>query len=161
VLVGGRTQFRDESTLSVEYYYQSDGYSALEFEDYLRLLSRAQMAGLTSAAQPMGGSSGAVPQRFTFDPLRRHYLILSYNKPKIRDDFAIGATLIAGLADLSGTISPSASWNAKEWLTLSLYGFVPIRGIPVGTVSVNDVSYSEYSLLPMDFRFLFEARAYY
>jgi hypothetical protein len=34
VLVGGRTQFRDESTLSVEYYYQSDGYSALEFEDY-------------------------------------------------------------------------------------------------------------------------------
>ena len=161
LLVGGRTQFRDESTLSVEYYYQADGYSALEFEDYLRLASRAQMAGLTGVGQPTGGSTGAIPQRFTFDPLRRHYLILSYNKPKIRDDFAIGATLIAGLADLSGTLSPTFSWNAQEWLTLSLYGFIPIRGIPVGTVSVNDVNYSEYSLLPMDFRFLFEARAYY
>ena len=102
-----------------------------------------------------------MPQRFTFDPLRRHYLIVSYNKPKIRDDFSVGATLIAGLTDLSGTLSPTVSWNAQEWLTLSLFGFVPIRGIPVGTVTVSDVQYSEYSLLPMDFRFLFEARAYY
>jgi len=161
VLVGGRTQFRDESTLSLEYYYQSDGYSAQEFEDYLRLLSRAQMAGISPAGQPAGGTNGSVPQRFTFDPLRRHYLIVSYNKPKIRDDFSVGATLIAGLTDLSGTLSPTVSWNAQEWLTLSLFGFVPIRGIPVGTVTVNDVQYSEYSLLPMDFRFLFEARAYY
>lgn len=161
VLVGGRTQFRDESLLSLEYYYQGDGYSDVEFEDFLKLLHRAQAAGLSSLLQPAGGSSGAVPQRFTFDPLRRHYLILSYSKPKIRDDFTIGATLIAGLTDLSGTISPSVSWNALEWLTLSLYGFIPIRGIPVGTVNVNDVNYSEYSLLPMDFRILFEARAFY
>jgi hypothetical protein len=110
---------------------------------------------------PMGGSNGALPQRFTFDPLRRHYLIVGYTKPKIRDDFSIGATLIAGLTDLSGTISPTASWNAREWLTLSLYGFIPIRGIPVGQVAVNYVRYSEYSLLPIDFRVLFEVRAYY
>jgi len=160
LLVGGRTQFRDESTLSVEYYYQGDGYSAQEFEDYLRLLSRAQMAGI-SPMQPTGGTSGSIPQRFSFDPLRRHYLIVNYNKPKIRDDWAIGATLIAGLTDLSGTLSPTVSWSAQEWLQLSLYGFFPIRGIPVGTVNVNDVNYSEYSLLPMDFRFLFEARAFY
>lgn len=160
ILVGGRTQFRDESTLSLEYYYQSDGYSALEFEDYLRLVSRAQMAGISTLGQTTG-ANGSIPQRFTFDPLRRHYLILSYNKPKIRDDFAIGATLIAGLADLSGTFSPTFSWNAQEWLTLSLFGFVPIRGIPVGPVNVGGTDYSEYSLLPMDFRFLFEARAYY
>lgn len=163
VLVGGRTQFKDESTLSIEYYYQADGYSDLEFGDFLKLLVRAQMFGAAPSAgnTPMGGSSGALPQRFTFDPLRRHYLIMSYNKPKIRDDWTLGATLIAGLTDLSGTLSPTVSWSAKEWLTLSLYGFVPIRGIPVGQVTVNDVSYSEYSLLPIDFRVLFEARAYY
>lgn len=165
VLVGGRTQFRDESTLSLEYYYQADGYSDQEFQDFISLLVRAQMLSAAGAAgtggTPMGGSSGALPQRFTFDPLRRHYLIVSYNKPKIRDDFAIGATLIAGLTDLSGTLSPTFSWSAKEWLTLSLYGFIPIRGIPVGLAKVNDVGYSEYSLLPIDFRVLFEARAYY
>lgn len=165
VLVGGRTQFRDESLLSVEYYFQADGYSDLEFEDFLRVAYRVQqLAGGTGAfpgQNPQGGSMGAVPQRFTFDPLRRHYLIISYNKPKIRDDFTIGATLIAGLSDLSGTISPQVSWNAREWLTLSLFGFVPIRGIPVGQVTIDGNDFSEYSLLPIDFRILFEARAYY
>jgi hypothetical protein len=165
VLVGGRTQFRDESTLSLEYYYQADGYSDLEFEDFLRLLTKAQMANIQTtggtATTLTGGSSGALPQRFTFDPLRRHYLIASYTKTKIKDDWTISAVLIAGLTDLSGTLSPSVSWQTREWLTLSLYGFIPIRGIPVGRVTVNDISYSEYSLVPIDFRVLFEARAFY
>ncbi len=164
VLVGGRTIFKDESSLSIEYYYQADGFSDLEFEDLLRLLTRAQSANLPASGtstMPMGGNSGALPQRFTFDPLRRHYLIISYSKPKIKDDWAINLVLIAGLRDLSGTLSPSVSWNTREWLTLSLYGFVPIRGIPVGQVAVNGTNYAEYSLLPIDFRVLFEARAYY
>ena len=154
LLVGARTQFRDESTLSIEYYYQADGYSDQEFEDFMRLLAKAQMANVTApgtSTMPAGGSSGALPQRFSFDPLRRHYLIASFTKPKIKDDFTIGAVLIAGLTDLSGTLSPSVSWNTREWLSLSLYGFIPIRGIPVGQAKVNDVSYSEYSLLPIDF----------
>lgn len=166
LLVGGRTMFKDESTLSIEYYYQADGYSDTEFEDVIRLLARAQMfnvapMGTTVSSMPMGGSSGALPQRFTFDPLRRHYLIVSYSKPKIRDDWAISAVLIAGLRDLSGTFSPSVSWSAREWLTLSLYGFIPIHGIPVGQAVVNDRGYNEYSLTPIDFRVLFEVRAFY
>jgi hypothetical protein len=163
VLVGGRTQFRDESSLSIEYFYQSDGYSEVEFEDVLRLLTKAQQANVPASltSTTSGGSSGALPQRFTFDPLRRHYLIASYTKPKIKDDWTIAVTLIAGLTDLSGTVSPTVSWNTREWLSLSLYGFIPIRGIPVGTVKINDISYSEYSLFPIDFRVLFEARAFY
>lgn len=161
LVIGGRTQFRDESLLSIEYYYQADGYSDQEFEDYLRVAYRAlQLTGGTSFATGSSGQSG-LPQRFTFDPLRRHYLIISYNKPRIKEDWTIGATLIAGLTDLSGTISPTVSWSVREWLTLSLFGFIPIRGIPVGQVTVNDVAISEYSLLPIDFRFLFEARAFY
>ena len=58
-------------------------------------------------------------------------------------------------------VSPTVSWNVREWLTLSLYGFVPIRGIPVGQAEIDGKSYSEYSLLPFDFRAMFEARAYY
>src|SRR5205085_2732718 len=80
------------------------------------------------------GASGGLPQRFTFDPLRRHYLIASYIKPKIHDDWTVSATLIASLNDLSGLFSPSVAWTPLQWLTLSLYGFVPIRGIPVGQI---------------------------
>lgn len=163
VLVGARTMFRDESSLSIEYYYQADGYDDLAFEDFVRGLVRLQQQFPGAGAQLLGGGgSGASPNRFTFDPLRRHYLIASYSKPRIHDDWTATLVLILGLRDLSGMVSPSVSWNTTEWLTLSLSAFVPIRGIPVGQVDGGDGhQYSEYSLLPFDFRVLFEARAFY
>src|SRR5262249_1196661 len=112
VLVGGRTMFSDESQLSIEYYYQSDGSSALDVEDAVRgliLAKRAQEMGLVGGGAEGGGTSGALPLRFTFDPLRRHYLIASYSKPKIHDDWTVSLVLIAGLRDLSGMISPTIS----------------------------------------------------
>jgi hypothetical protein len=164
VLVGGRTVFTDTSTLNIEYYYQGDGYSNEEFQDVVRLITRAQALNLPIPGfsnTQSAGSSGALPQRYTFNPLRRHYLIVSFSKPKIKDDFTISATLIGGLTDLSGLFSPSVAWNAREWLNLTLYGFIPIRGIPVGQVQANGNNYSEYSLFPVDFRVLFEVRAFY
>ncbi len=164
VLVGGRTMFRDESTLSIEYYYQADGYDDVAFGDFVRGLVQLQKIPGAASALLGGGSSngGATPNRFTFDPLRRHYLIASYSKPRIRDDWTATLVVILGLRDLSGLISPSVSWNTTEWLTLSLTGFIPLRGIPVGQVDGGDGNqYSEYSLLPFDWRVLVEARAFY
>ena len=157
VIVGTRRMFADESMLSVEYYYQRDGYTDQEFADAVALQSYAK-------SQPSVASSstgGALPQRYAFDPLRRHYLIVSYSKPRIADDWTVGAVLVAGLRDLSGVFSPSVTWNAREWLNLGLYGFVPIRGLGVGEASVGDNSFSEYGAMPYAFRVLFEARAYY
>jgi hypothetical protein len=160
VIVGMRTIFKDESSLSIEYYYQSDGYSDLEFEDLVRGLVKANQLGLMTTLTP--SSNGALPSKFTFDPLRRHYLIANFSKPKIKDDWTVGITLIAGLRDLSGLISPTVSWNVLEWLTLSAIGYVPIRGLGVGEVPGGDgKTYSEYALLPFDWRVLFEARAFY
>jgi hypothetical protein len=159
ILVGTRYMFKDESLLSIEYYYQSDGYSDLEFEDVIRGLNIARQRGLNTGMT--GSMNGAVPGKFTFDPLRRHYLILSYSKPRIKDDWTASLTTIVGLTDLSGMITPSVSWNTLEWLTLSLSAFIPVRGIPVNEVTVDGKSYSEYSLLPFDVRVLFEARAFY
>jgi len=162
VIVGTRTLFRDESSLSIEYYYQSDGYSDQDFQDFVRglvLLQKIPGAGNTLTGT---NNTGALPNRFTFDPLRRHYLIASYSKPRIKDDFTATLVLIMGLRDLSAMINPSVAWNALEWLTLTLNGFIPVRGIPVGQVDGgNGRLYNEYSLLPWDWRILFEARAFY
>ena len=157
VIVGSRRMFADESLLSVEYYYRRDGYSDQEFADAVALQAYAK--NLPSTTSDNTGS--ALPQRYAFDPLRRHYLIVSYSKPRIHDDWTVGAVLVAGLRDLSGVFSPSVSWNAREWLNLGLYGFVPIRALGVGETKVGEKSYSEYSLSPYTFRVLFEARAYY
>jgi len=155
VLVGTRRQFADESLLSLEYYYQGDGYTDSEFSRAVQL-----MVGNTTSTG--GGDQGsALPQRFSFDPMRRHYLFASYSKPRIFDDWTVGAVLIAGLRDLSGLLSPSVSWSTKEWLTLALYGYLPIHGLGVGEVTANNRKVSEYSLMPFDYRVLFEARVYY
>jgi hypothetical protein len=157
VIVGTRRMFADESLLSVEYYYQRDGYSDLEFADAVALQSYAK--SLPSAVSASAGS--ALPQRYAFDPLRRHYLIVSYSKPRIADDWTVGAVLIAGLRDASGLLSPSVAWNVREWLNLGLYGFVPIHGLGIGEAHLAGDSFSEYGLSPYAFRVLFEARAYY
>ena len=88
--------------------------AAIRFRDYLSVAYRAfQLTGATSAVTGGGTTNGALPQRFVFDPLRRHYLILSYSKPRIKEDWTIAATLIASLSDLSGTLSPTVTWSAK------------------------------------------------
>jgi hypothetical protein len=161
LILGTRRQFSDESLLSIEYYYQADGYSDQEFEDLMRLLAGAKAAGLSAAPTMASQMGGALPQKFAFEPLRRHYLIASYTKPRIRDDWTLGAVLIAGLRDLSGLFSASVAWTPREWLTLTLYAYVPIRGLGVGEAKVGNQSFSEYSILPYDFRALFEARAFY
>jgi len=153
LLLGTRRQFSDESMLSVEYYFQADGYSDSEFQDRLQLSAYSK----TSDAS----SSGALPQRVLFDPLRRHYLIASYSKPRIYDDWTASAVLIAGLRDLSGLFAPSIAWSPRDWLTLSLYGYIPIRGLGVNEAKVGNQRYSEYSLTQYDYRVLFEARLFY
>jgi len=157
IIAGTRRMFADESLLSIEYYYQRDGYDDQEFADAVALQTYAKsQPSVTNAV-----SGSALPQRYAFDPLRRHYLIVSYSKPRIADDWTVGAVLIAGVRDLSGVLSPSVAWNVREWLNLGLYGFVPIHGLGVGEAQVAGASFSEYGLSPYTFRVLFEARGYY
>lgn len=173
VVLGTRRQFANQAMLSLEYYFQSDGYSSAEFRDAVDLLLRSKanaMAGssdgsngsaLSSNSGSSGSSGAALPQRFSFNTMRRHYFIASYSQPRIADDWTVGAVLIAGLEDLSGMVSPSVVWNASEWLNLSLFGYVPFPGSSAKAERIQGKRYTEYSLMPFDWRVLFEARAFY
>ncbi|MHB8878720.1 MAG: hypothetical protein ACYC8T_33895 [Myxococcaceae bacterium] len=172
VLVGVRTQFSDESMLSLEYLYQADGYTREQFQDLvsgLDGLAQAKALGvpvnrLGGAGSLLGeGSGDGVPQKFSFEPTQRHYLFLTFQKPKIADDFTVSLVVMDNLQDLSGLVSPSVSWAAKEWLTLSLSGFIPFAG-PKALAAVAPSSgrtFTEYSLMPLSYRGLFEARVFY
>lgn len=130
ILVGWRTMPEDGSQLSVEYFYQADGYLRAEYDDVTRLLAfagRFQREGVEIPAPSLSGAgSGGIPTRVSFNPLRRHYLAVSYVKPQVLDDFTLSATLLTPLEDLSMLATGSVSWQAQEWLTLSLFGFVPV-----------------------------------
>jgi hypothetical protein len=167
VLAGTRYMFGDESMLSVEYLYQADGLKRDELQHYvngLALLRVARDVGLDPSGVDMGGSvDTGLPQKFSFEPLGRHYAFISYQKPKIRDDFTFNVVVMASLQDLSGLISPSLSWAATEWMTLTLSGFVPWQGPDALAVKVpeSDTHVSELSLMPIEYRGLFQVRLFY
>ena len=171
IIAGTRRSFGDESTLSLEYYFQGDGYSPHEFGDFVRLVRQANARGDTSALlSAMASGPEGLPQRFTFAPLRKHYLIAAYSKPKLFEDWTATLTLIAGLADLSGLVSPSVTFAPEQWLSLTAAAFLPIHGVPVGRACAVTTHagrcpdgewYGEFSLIPEDARLLVEARAFY
>lgn len=170
VLVGMRRQFADESMFSLEYLFQNDGYTRAQFQDFVSALDLLQQAAALGLPQAQAALSSfglvpqeGVPQKFVFEAITRHYLFATYQKPKIRDDWTVAATLISSLTDLSGLISPSVAWSATEWLTLTASVFVPFPGPNslAATVPSTGERVSEYTLLPMRFRGLLSARVYY
>jgi hypothetical protein len=169
IIVGTRYMFSDESLLSAEYLYQGDGLKRSEFQDVvngLSLLRAARELGVDPeqvTGALLGGPEEGLPQRFRFEPLVRHYAFLSFQKPKIRDDFTVAATLVTNLQDFSGLLAPSVTWSTTEWVTLTLSGFVPFSGLSsrAATVPQTDERASEFSLVPIAYRVLFQARLFY
>jgi len=128
-LVGWRFMPDDGSMLTVEYLYHSDGLSPGAFGDVAQLLSvvgEAERSGATTSGGSSTTSDGALPARFAFEPLRRHTLLASYMVPAVADDFTLQATVIASVEDLSSVASGAVLWQAREWLQLSVFGFLPI-----------------------------------
>src|SRR5207302_560450 len=159
LLAGARQTFDDESFLSVEYLFQGDGYGRGQYQDVvsgLDLVGQAAMLGFNTggSVNPFAPpSTDAVPSRFAFVPNVQHYLFISYNKPRIRDDFTLQMTMIANLQDLSTLWSPQVLWSTTEWLQLSLIGFVPIPGPDAlaATAQSTGKRYSEYGSFPQLF----------
>ncbi len=132
ILVGWRWMPPDGSMFTAEYLYQADGMVRTEYDDLKEitvLAGKAQRSGAAGAVQLPGvsaGGAGDAPVRVAFAPQRRHYLLLSWLKPQVADDFTFQAAAIIPVEDLSVLASGSVAWQAQEWLTLSLFGFLPM-----------------------------------
>lgn len=158
-VVGGRYQFDDDSMLTVEYFFNGDGHDEAGFRKLAGLaVKNPQLADALRGAAADPGS----PQKFTFDPLRRHYLAASFQKPRIFDDWTIFFSLLAGLEDLSFQGMAQLTWMPKEWLSLSAAVYVPFDGIPAWGVDVGDGERrGEFGLSGFGSRFLLQGRVFF
>jgi hypothetical protein len=171
VLLGTRYQLDDDTMLSAEYLFQSDGYTRADLQSMvnaLLLVREARRLGLDPSRIGMGGPFGGgaqdgSPQKFRFEPLGRHHLFLTFQKNRIREDFSVSAVVIASLQDLSAMVAPTVAWQATEWLTVSLAGFVPFSGPASLSAAIpeSDETVGEYGLAPMEYRAILELRAFY
>jgi hypothetical protein len=171
VLIGPRLFVGDNGSLNLEYYFNGDGYSSGEFDDFvsgarkLGQILRASSAGLGGLGSLAGVSSSdpGSPQRFSFDPMRRHYALVSYNQTQLADDWTINALLLMGLEDLSGQVAPTVTWSVREWLSLTAAAFVTVPGLASqgGQVAGTSEHYTEFGLTPTSWRAFLSARAFY
>ena len=157
-LVGGRYQFNDNGFLSFEYYYNGEGHSRAGFE---RLAALAKTAPAQLQQAVAGTSDPGTPQKFSFEPLRRHYAVLQYSKPQIFDDFTVSASALISLEDLSMQLVPQIGWAPKEWLQLTLAAYLPLSGVEARGVRIGERSYGEFALSPFGTRVLGQARVFF
>jgi hypothetical protein len=163
-LLGARYLFADNAMLSLEYSYHGPGLAAADFERYVRVLAAAGRDPTLAAA--LAGTSAPLadpgsPQRYSFDPLRRHYLLVSYSKPQIRNDFTVGAVLLLGLEDLSGQLNPSVTWSLREWLSLNLAAYLTIPSPPGMGASLGGERRGELELGSSRWRLVGSVRAFF
>lgn len=193
ILVGWRWMPPDGSMWTAEYLYQADGMIKSEYDDLKEiavLAGQAQRSGMGAPGAPPGASSSSsaeAPVRVSFAPQRRHYLLLSWLKPQVADDFTLQAAAIIPVEDLSVLASGSVSWQAQEWLTLSVLGFLPVPSPamlsygtdddPLGALyedvdpdwrgwfprgaTVEGGPHGDFDGSPFVARVMFEARAYF
>lgn len=171
-LAGLRYQFGAAASLSFEYLYNQEGYEKAEFAAFasaMALRKSATAAGLTLPAGALPGlpgsssaaDQGGTPQKFAFEPLRRHYLFVTYLHPQLADDFTITTVLLLGLQDLSGQLAPQLTWSAQQWLNLSVGAFVTLPGLDGLGVTTSAGEVREFQLQPSLWRAFFAARAFF
>ena len=163
-LLGARYQFGENAQVSAEYLFNGDGANASQFDALVHGLALGKQipAGVTppfSLVPPV--SDAGTPQKFAFEPFRRHYLFLTYLHPQLRDDFTINMVVILGLQDLSGQLAPQLLWSAQEWLTLSVGGFFALPGKESLGAQVDGKGWTEYALQPTLWRAFVSARLFY
>lgn len=172
VLLGPRVFVGDSGSLTLEYYFNGDGYDAAQFDQFVshaaklgQLVRQAStgLGGLGTLAGAQTSAEPGSPQRFTFDPVRRHYALVSYNQTQIADDWSVNALVLLGLEDASGLLAPTVTWSVREWLSLTAAAFVTLPGLASqgGRVEASSERYSEFGLSPLAWRAFLSARAFY
>jgi len=164
-LAGLRWQFGESAAISAEYLYNGDGANPWQFESLVHALALAKTATALGAPLPFAigatAQDAGTPQKFAFEPLRRHYLFLTYLHPQLADDFTINAVVVLGAHDLSGQLAPQLTWSAREWLNLTVGGFVALPGVESMGAAVGGRRWTEYGLMPPLWRAFVAARAFY
>jgi hypothetical protein len=123
VLIGGSYTFAGSGTFTLEYAYNSPGYSDSEAECYYSLRRRAAVAigsgGLVSAlGQKTLGQTVVTGLRF----LRKNYAMLQYNQTNIANRIDLTVRWTQNLNDGSGQFTTVASYSLGNHLELFSVG---------------------------------------
>lgn len=177
LLLGARWMPADESTLTVEYLYAADGYDDDELGALFQLQTLARDRRRKGQPVPSLASTttDGLPARTAVDVLRKHTLFVNYTKPRVFDDFTVGAGAVVAPEDLSGLVNANLTWSAREWLQLQAFVFVPVPSLPrllgddhvfvFSAPVVSDVSGTVITgandAVPFDVRAVVEARVFF
>jgi hypothetical protein len=129
VLIGGSYTFGTSGTLTLEYAYNSPGYSDAEADHYYSLRRKAAEAirfgGLISALGQMTlGQTASTGLRF----LRKNYAMLQYTQNNIRNSIDLFLRWAQNLDDRSGQFTGLVTYSLGKHLELFSVGTVMAGG---------------------------------
>jgi hypothetical protein len=129
LLIGGSYTFAGSGTLTLEYTYNSPGYSDSEAENYYSLRRRASgaitLGGLVSAlGQKTLGQTAVTGLRF----LRKNYAMLQYTQNNIKNKIDLTLRWTQSLNDGSGQFTTVVSYSLGNHLELFSVGTVMAGG---------------------------------
>lgn len=121
-VAGGRYDWPDQTTLSVEYLHRGEGLRA---DDFDALVAGIPCQLLRGGPRPEPEDPVGHPIEPPLALLRRHYLVMSFRRPHLAQDgpaadLALGALALAGLEDRSLLAQLRLSYRVAEGAAVSV-----------------------------------------
>jgi len=153
-LVGGHYTFCNKTNLIVEYFFNEDGYSQSEWDDFIGLVKDAN---LKFKEPPAGFSNGLFAENLrlanacmTFRSLRKNYLFFRLSNPEIFNYYDGQLSMLLNIDDGSMAIMPSIDYKK--------FGDIVVR---FGLNWFSGDPKSEFNLVPYTSEFQLGARYFF
>ena len=126
LVAGGRVDLADQTFVSLEYFYNGNGFSKDAYNTY-RDAAGCTRTALLSTPQPELQQAGH-PIDPLFALLRQHYLAVSFVRPHVTaeklENLSVSATLLWSMEDFSLLLQARVAYKIYEAVTLGLMGSV-------------------------------------
>lgn len=153
-IIGGHYTFPDRTNLIIEYFFNEDGYSKSEWDEFIAMVKDA---GSKFKSPPTGFSEGIFKENLrianslmTFRSLRKNYLFFRLSNPELFNYYDSQLSVLLNVDDGSCVIMPSVDYKKFENLVLRF-----------GVNWFGGDSQSEFGLVPQDTEFQLEARYFF
>ena len=125
LLLGGSYTFESGSTITAEYVLNTEGYTNNETSLYLELRRQASLAySVPGQVQDLAGFALTKILDPGLRTLRKHYLMLQYTKPEIRDIINVALRCTLNMEDLSSQFIYTVQVDLSDYTELFFLGTV-------------------------------------
>lgn len=162
VIAGTRTQFQDDSFLTFEVLFFSDGDTTAEYADRLKLLERlAELNQPAVASRNADGDKSAESDDLGVELQRKVYFSAGLQRWKAQEDVFASLPVFVNVSDGSGVVSPEVNWTPRQSLSFTASSAFFFALAKYSSDGVKTKHGAEFLQTPNSASFSLEAKAFF